>query len=201
MTDTNSKDSAPPAIRGTTRERLIDAMIRVVGSQGLQSASVRTIAREAGCNEAVLYQHFPGKIAMQQAIFSEIMSEMATEKKALAERMTDTRELIDGWVMATYEFYDRKPFAFAYVYLSYPPIGPEDAAVPGPNTKIFSETMNRLPAPNGWTTEFNETTFSLFKAAILAIPRAIHSGLIDGRAMDYYESSRGPLSRILLVEA
>ena len=176
-------------------------MIRVVGSQGLQSASVRTIAREAGCNEAVLYQHFPGKIAMQQAIFSEIMSEMAAEKKALAERMTNTRELIEEWVAATYTFYDRKPFAFAYVYLSYPPISQEEAGVPGPNTKIFTEAMNRLPAPEGWSTEFNKTTMSLFATSILAIPRAIHSGLIDGDAMDYYESSIGPLSRILLVEA
>ena len=36
-----------------TRERLMAAMVQVVGSEGLHAASVRTIAKLAGCNEAV----------------------------------------------------------------------------------------------------------------------------------------------------
>ena len=137
---------------------------------------------------------------MQKAIFSEIMSEMATEKQAVADKVADTRQLIEQWIRATYEFYDRKPFAFAYVYLSYPPISQEEADAPGPNTRIFTEAIRRLAAPDGWKTEFNETTFSIFAASILGIPRAIHSGMIKGNAMDHYESSIESISRILLVE-
>ena len=194
MTDSESSKS----LRGSTRQRLIDAMIKVVGSEGLQSASVRTIAREAGCNEAVLYQHFPGKIAMQQAIFTEIMTEMAEEKQRLAQQANDARELIERWIAATYTFYDHKPFAFAYVYLSYPPVTPENPSVPGPNTRIFFEAMQRLPAPSGYETYFDETSFAIFAGALLGVPRSIHSGLLSGNAMDFYTGSIDPLSRILL---
>ena len=195
----NDSESSKPS-RGSTRQRLIDAMIKVVGSEGLQSASVRTIAREAGCNEAVLYQHFPGKIAMQQAIFTEIVTEMAQEKQRLSQQATDARELIERWIAATYAFYDHKPFAFAYVYLSYPPVTPENPSVPGPNTRIFSEAINRLPPPRGHEICFDDTSFAIFTGALLGVPRSIHSGLISGNAMDYYPGSIDPLSRILLKE-
>lgn len=176
-------------------------MIKVVGSKGLQSASVRTIAREAGCNEAVLYQHFSGKAAMQEAIFWEIQNEMADEKQEVAQRVTNVGELIREWVAATYRFYDRKPFAFAYVYLSYPPISKEDPSVPGPNTRLFTDAMGRLPAPDGHQVAFDESTFTVFTAGILAVPRAIHAGLLGGKAMDYYDRSIEPLTRIFLTDA
>ena len=67
-TTTTESDTTP----GSTRDRLVRAMIDVVGSDGLAAASVRTIARRAGCNEAVLYQHFPSKLAMQQSLGAEL---------------------------------------------------------------------------------------------------------------------------------
>ena len=86
---TTESDTTP----GSTRDRLVRAMIDVVGSDGLAAASVRTIARRAGCNEAVLYQHFPSKLAMQQAIYEEIVVEMAEAKQRIAESAADPASL------------------------------------------------------------------------------------------------------------
>ena len=42
----------------TTREKLLDATLRVVVGQGIAKASARTIATEAGVNQALVFYHF-----------------------------------------------------------------------------------------------------------------------------------------------
>ena len=176
-------------------------MIKVVGSEGLHAASVRTIARAAGCNEAVLYQHFPSKLAMQQAIYEEIIEEMANEKRALVESNDDPVSFIEQWVEATYRFYDLKPYAFAYVYLSYPPIKPTDPSFVGRNSRIFLEGIQTMTAPAGHDLDLSAGSFSLFRAALLGPPRDIHSGNLAGNAVDHTKNAARCACAILIRPA
>ena len=189
-TDTNDRPG--------TRDRLISAMIKVVGSEGLHAASVRTIARAAGCNEAVLYQHFPSKLAMQQAIFEEIMHEMAAEKKQIAHRVENPSQLIDEWVAATYRYYDARPYAFAYVYLSYPPVQLNDPSLLRLNSTIFQESMESLSKSSSTPIDLSPATFSTFRAGLLGPPRDIHTGVLQGDAIDYAEAVAEAGKAILL---
>ena len=168
-----------------TRDRLMSAMIKVVGSEGLHAASVRTIARAAGCNEAVLYQHFPSKLAMQQAIFEEIMQEMAAEKQQIVQRVDNPADLIDEWVAATYRYYDARPYAFAYVYLSYPPVQLNDPSLLRLNSKLFQEGIESLSKSSSQEVNMSPATFSTFRAGLLGPPRDIHTGVLQGDAVDY----------------
>ena len=186
-TQSNSDKAEQGSPGEGTRERLMAAMIKVVGSEGLHAASVRTIAKAAGCNEAVLYQHFSSKVAMQQAIYEEIVTEMAQEKRAIAETSADPVTLIQRWVEATYLFYDRKPYAFAYVYMSYPPLQPTDASFIGLNSKIFKEAIQGMRPSDGHWIDLSPGNFAVFRAALLGPPREIHSGEISGHAIDYVE--------------
>ena len=160
-------------------------MIKVVGSEGLHAASVRTIARAAGCNEAVLYQHFPSKLAMQQAIFEEIMQEMAAEKQQIVQRVDNPADLIDEWVAATYRYYDARPYAFAYVYLSYPPVQLNDPSLLRLNSKLFQEGIESLSKSSSQEVNMSPATFSTFRAGLLGPPRDIHTGVLQGDAVDY----------------
>ena len=180
-----------------TRERLMAAMVQVVGSEGLHAASVRTIAKLAGCNEAVLYQHFPSKLAMQQAIYEEIVAEMAEDKKHIAETVEDPREFITRWVETTYAFYDAKPYAFAYVYLSYPPVEPSNPEYAGLNSRIFKEAISRMTAPDGHSIDLSETTLAVVRAALLGPPRDLHAGVLAGNAIDHVAEAARCLQAIL----
>ena len=184
-TQSNQDATETSSPREGTRERLMTAMIKVVGSEGLHAASVRTIAKAAGCNEAVLYQHFSSKVAMQQAIYEEIVTEMANEKRAIAKTAEDPETLIDRWVEATYRFYDLKPYAFAYVYMSYPPLQPTDASFVGLNSKIFKDAIQAMTPPQGHRIDLSPGNFAIYRAALLGPPREIHSGEISGNAIDY----------------
>jgi AcrR family transcriptional regulator len=55
----------------TTRQRLLDAAERVVCTKGLAAASTREIAREAGCADGTLYNHFRDRADLFVAIFLE----------------------------------------------------------------------------------------------------------------------------------
>ena len=182
-------DQAPPSdtdgTSETTRDRLVRAMIEVVGSDGLAAASVRTIARRAGCNEAVLYQHFPSKLAMQQAIYEEIVTEMAEAKRRISESATDLPMLIDGWIRESYRFYDLNPAAFAYVHLSFPQLPLSDPAIATENSRLFMAAFDRLDPALARRMESEPTILAMVKNVMLSIPREIHEGLLEGPAIDH----------------
>jgi len=77
-------------------ERLLEAAQAVFARDGLQAASMRAIAREAGCDPALIYYHFENKEAMFTAIldrkfprvlrhFTAVLQE--SQEKHSAERL------------------------------------------------------------------------------------------------------------------
>lgn len=52
---------------GSTRDRLIDAAFRVVAREGLEAASVKVIAAEAGVTPGLVHYHFATKEAVLEA--------------------------------------------------------------------------------------------------------------------------------------
>jgi AcrR family transcriptional regulator len=53
----------------TTRQRLLEAAERVIRTKGLAAASTRAIAREAGCADGTLYNHFADRADLFVTIF------------------------------------------------------------------------------------------------------------------------------------
>lgn len=183
----------------STRDRLTEAMIRVIGSEGMHAASVRTIAREAQCNEAVLYQHFPSKSAMQEAIYEEIVSEMAEEKRLLVQTATDLSEFLSMWVEVTYRNYDRRPDAFAYALLTFPPVMRMENPISDIQTRLFNEALQSLKPPAGFRARSDSVTITSFRSILLGIPNEIHMKLLKGPAISYAkEISR--LAELIIFE-
>lgn len=193
---TTTADTQSPA--ESTRDRLVRAMIDVVGSDGLAAASVRTIARRAGCNEAVLYQHFPSKLAMQQAIFEEIVREMAEAKRRISESATGPGGLVDDWVRESYRFYDLNPAAFAYVYLSFPQLPLSDPAIATENSRLLMAAFRRLDSALAEKFESRPELLAIAKSTMLSIPREIHEGVLDGPATDHVPTVAAATRAILL---
>ena len=65
---TASAGSAPEPARGGTVVRVLDAAEYVFAEYGFAGASVRDIAARAGLNAASLYNHFPGKQELYEAV-------------------------------------------------------------------------------------------------------------------------------------
>ena len=185
----------------STRDRLTAAMIRVIGSDGLHAASVRTIAREAGCNEAVLYQHFPSKAAMLEAIHEEIVTKMADEKSRLVASTKDVRSLIHAWIEVTYTNFDRNPDAFAYALLSFPPVVHKENPTSDIQSRILLNALESLEPPEGFTTRTDTLSLVAFRSLLLGIPREIHLGSMQEPAIRHATSIARMAESILFKPA
>jgi len=64
---------------------LLDAALAVFAREGLRGASIRAIAREAGCDPSMLYYHFQGKEGMFEALLERSIGPVVTELLALKD--------------------------------------------------------------------------------------------------------------------
>lgn len=85
----------PPPRRGpkTTKislEHILDAAQSVFAREGVQGSSIRAIAREARCDPALIYYHFPNKEGLLEALLDRTIGPVAAEISALGDPQ-DTR--------------------------------------------------------------------------------------------------------------
>jgi len=57
-----------------TRERLLEAAMKVFSRDGLHRATTRVIAEEAGVNEVTLFRHFQSKDGLLAAVMQEVVT-------------------------------------------------------------------------------------------------------------------------------
>ena len=60
----------------STKERIFDVSIDLFSKKGFSSVSIREIAREVGIRESSIYNHYPSKDAILDAIFAYFEKEM-----------------------------------------------------------------------------------------------------------------------------
>ncbi|HJV89438.1 MAG TPA: TetR/AcrR family transcriptional regulator [Holophagaceae bacterium] len=65
-------------------DQILDAAERVFAAQGLQAASLRAIATEAGCDASLIYYHFESKEAMFLALLDRFLPGLHADLSALA---------------------------------------------------------------------------------------------------------------------
>ena len=80
----------PPRARGPKphkieADQLLDAAQVVFAREGLRSVSLRAIAREAGCDPALIYYHFDSKEAMFTALLARRVPPLVGALKRIAD--------------------------------------------------------------------------------------------------------------------
>lgn len=72
-------EPGPRARERLTRERVVDAALRVMDEEGLEAVSMRRVAREVGVEAMSLYNHVLDKEDLLAAIQQKVFSEFAFE--------------------------------------------------------------------------------------------------------------------------
>lgn len=116
-----SKDSAEKwteAIRDAKRERILEAASRVFSEQGLDGASMRRIAAEAGCTTGAIYPLFESKEAIYAALLSRSLDDLRRRLLAM-DATASPEERIRKGASIILDFYLDRPDEFALsFYLS-----------------------------------------------------------------------------------
>jgi AcrR family transcriptional regulator len=85
----SSKHRGPKGHK-VTADQILEAAARVFAEEGLQAASLRAIAKEAGCDPALIYYHFDSKEDMFMALLDRCIPLLTSALVALA-REEDAR--------------------------------------------------------------------------------------------------------------
>lgn len=86
-----------PKPRRVDADHLLDAAQEVFSQEGLRAASLRAIAKQAGCDPALIYYHFDSKEAMFMALLDRRFPPLVEELKRLAESSDDRPTVLRLW--------------------------------------------------------------------------------------------------------
>ncbi len=125
-------ESAPRGVRlsrNARRAQLLGAARDVFAANGYHAAGMDDIAEKAGVSKPVLYQHFPGKLDLYQALLTTYGDELVTRLHDAIEQTTDNRLRVHGAVAAYFDFVAGEGQSFRLIFESDLRGEPEAAAV------------------------------------------------------------------------
>src|SRR5438046_5320946 len=74
--------------------QILEGVRKVFARKGLEGATTRELAKEAGVSEALLYKHYPSKEALYQAMLSSCDGEFMGEVKKITSLESSTSTLV-----------------------------------------------------------------------------------------------------------
>src|SRR5205807_7505974 len=76
------------------KQRILAAVRKIFAHKGLDGATTRELAKEAGVSEALLYKHYPSKEALYQAMLSSCGDEFEAEMDRIKGLEASTSTLV-----------------------------------------------------------------------------------------------------------
>jgi AcrR family transcriptional regulator len=101
----------------------------VFAAQGYHAAAMDDIAEKAGVSKPVLYQHFPGKLELYQALLTTYADELVERVSNAITRTDDNRDRVHAAVSAYFDFVAGEGQAYRLVFESDLRGEPEASAV------------------------------------------------------------------------
>lgn len=87
-----------------TRQRLLDAAMKVAQTEGALALTLDAVARAAGVSKGGLLHHFPGKDTLIEALLNQLFSDFEARVNDYAEQETvDTGRWLRAYVRATFD--------------------------------------------------------------------------------------------------
>lgn len=97
------------AVSGMKRDLILDAARRVFERDGLEGASLRAIASEAGYTPAALYFHFDSREAVYAALLSESLDRLNVFVDAAVDAADEPATRLAAAITAFYRYYADNP--------------------------------------------------------------------------------------------
>lgn len=169
----------------STKDELREAAIRLGVREGIEGASIRTIAREVGITEGAVYKHYANKDELIREAYTSVVEGMARDKSVLVKTDLPFELAVRAWVKLTYEYFDENPEAFSYVLLMPHRMAERLGEIYTKQGRMFRAFLARSMEENQIREMDPELGVALFTGLVLNIPRLINDGSIQGPAVNY----------------
>jgi len=104
--------------RDARRAQLLLAARDVFTEQGYHATAMDGIAERAGVSKPVLYQHFPGKLDLYQALLTTYVDELVDRVRRSIRESAGNQERVDAAVAAYFDFVAGEGRAYRLVFES-----------------------------------------------------------------------------------
>ena len=94
------------------RRKILEAAGRVFKRSGIEGASIRKIAREAGVTTGAIYPYFDGKEEIYAELLSESLERLYNHVADSAARVADGVGALQSSSAAFYDYYEKRIFEF-----------------------------------------------------------------------------------------
>jgi AcrR family transcriptional regulator len=102
--------------RSARRAQLLVAARDVFAAQGYHAAAMDDIAERAGVSKPVLYQHFPGKLELYQALLTTYADELVGQVRSALSATADNEERVQAAVAAYFDFVAGEGKAYRLIF-------------------------------------------------------------------------------------
>ena len=102
--------------RSARRAQLLVAARDVFAAQGYHAAAMDDIAERAGVSKPVLYQHFPGKLELYQALLTTYADELVAQVHSALSTTSDNEERVQAAVAAYFDFVAGEGKAYRLIF-------------------------------------------------------------------------------------
>jgi len=109
MAQAKRRQGRARAVNAMKRGLILDAARNVFEAEGLDGASVRAIANEAGYTPAALYFHFESKEAIYAEVLQESLERLGRAVESAVSDVRDPAVRLRAAAMAFLEFYAKNP--------------------------------------------------------------------------------------------
>ena len=111
------KHDAPTPRGRDSRRRLEEAALRVFVARGLDAATTKEIAREAGMAEGNLYRHYKSKEDLAWAVYEAQLARVVRELEAVVGE-TDTRANLKELLQRFRQLFEAEPDVYAFIVIA-----------------------------------------------------------------------------------
>lgn len=108
MTQT-SRAGRHEAVNELKRSLILDAARRVFEAEGLEGASMRAIAKEAGYTPGAIYFHFPNKEAIYATVLREMLDRLVAGVEAAVAAARTPQARLRAAALAFFDFFADDP--------------------------------------------------------------------------------------------
>lgn len=182
--------------RRNTRFELRDAAIRLGAQKGIEAASIRTIAREAGVTEGAVYKHFQNKDDLIRDAYTAVVEEMARDKSVLVDTEIPFEHAVKAWIKLTFKYFDANHDAFTYVLLMPHRMADTLGDVYTMQGDLFRAFIVRAQQNKQIRAMDPDLAVALFTGCVLNIPRLINEGALEGPAEKYADEIAGAVLKV-----
>ena len=158
------------------RALLVDAALREFSSHGYEGASLGRIAKDAGVTRTVLYDHFPSKRALFDALLEAKHDQLLCHLEEAMARGAPSAQRIRAMLDAFLAFAEQEPEAWRLLYPEHAPVDAEVAADHRRLHRQASRLLGSMLAPDARRAGLDPS--STVARAIFALQQSALEGLV-----------------------